>query len=102
MVIAGQTVKATVTVKNTGNESHTFGVGCTMRHVSTSTDYDIPLQSLSLNVGSSSSKTFSWTVPSGAKKGNYTIITAVWKKTSNLTDADRLDDYYVSNAFSVS
>ena len=102
MVVEGQTVKATVTVKNTGDVSHTFGVGFTMRHTSSGKDYDLPLQSLSLGVGASGSKTFSWTIPSGAPKGYYTMITAVWKKTSNLTDADRLDDYKISNAFSVS
>ena len=102
MVVKGQTVKATVTVKNTGTQSFTFGVGFTIRHVATSKDYDLPLQSLSLGVRNTGSKTFSWTVPSAAPTGFYSMIAAVWKKTANLTDADRLDDEVVPNAFSVS
>jgi len=101
MVVTGQTVKATVTVKNTGNKSRTFPVGFTIRHVATSKDYDLPFQSLSLSAGSSSSKTFSWTVPSDAPKGYYSMITAVWEKVSNNLGVNRLDDEVVANAFSI-
>jgi len=102
MVVTGQTVKATVTVKNTGNVSHSFPVGFTIRHVATSRDYDLPFQSLSLSAGSSGSKTFSWTVPSNTPKGYYSMITAVWESTSAGLGVNRLDDYVVANAFSVS
>jgi len=102
MVKEGQTVTATVTVKNTGTESHTFPVGFTIRHVSTGRDYDLPLQSLTLGVGSTSSRGFSWTVPSGAPKGYYSMIAAVWTSQSGGVPSGRLDDSVVANAFSVS
>jgi len=93
----GDEVKVKVTIDNLNSPSHTFQIGCTMRHYNTNFDYDLPLEA-ELNGGS---ETFNWKVPSNAKKGNYSIITAVWEGKSGSVPYNRLDSETKSRAFSV-
>jgi len=102
MVKAGQVIKAAVEVQNTGTGSHTFPIGCTIRHVATNTDYNLPFQTKTISKGSKYTVTFSWTVPSGARTGYYSIIAAVWTSIQNGLGVGRLDDEVLANAFSVS
>lgn len=101
MVLEGQEISVKVTINNTGSVSHEFPIGMTIRHIATNQDFNLPLQLRRVAVGNNGFKTFNWIVPSGAPKGLYSIISAVWEGEENGIPFNRLDDWVSANAFAV-
>lgn len=77
---AGDTVNATVDVRNTGNTEFTFFVGYSARDDDGET-YDNNGQTgkfVTLTASETRTVTLTWSVPSHAPNGTYDLITAVW------------------------
>ena len=101
MVRRGEEVRIKTTIENTGDETHTFQIGFTMRHVDTGQDFNLPLQSERESPGGRGDETAVWIIPENAPLGNYAIISAVWEGEENGVPFNRLDDRTVPNAFIV-
>jgi len=97
----GDTVNATVTIKNTGTNAYRFYVGYSLQDPNRNY-IDIPYQEAYLSVGSSKTLTFKWTVPSTPVSGTYNAVTAVWKTQSGGKLSDEVARQWKYNAFSVS
>ena len=97
----GDTIKTNVAIATSSEEKHTFQIGSTIRHISSSKDYDLPLIAKARTGESNASASFNWIIPSGAPKGNYSIIVAVWEGETNGVPFGRLKDKVIANAFEV-
>ncbi|MCK4347212.1 MAG: hypothetical protein KAW47_01210 [Thermoplasmatales archaeon] len=73
----GDKVEAEVTVKNTGDLSHRFYVGFSVRDPNGKW-WDAPYKSTYLDAGESSIVAVSWTVDSEAPSGSYDALVRVW------------------------
>jgi len=92
-VIQGNQLSVTCDIQNDGNVSRTFGVGAEAKDGSTiKTDLGTKTTS-TINPGSSSSVTFTFTIPTSWIAKNYTLHAVVWSGTPGsstwLDDANR-------------
>jgi archaellum component FlaF (FlaF/FlaG flagellin family) len=77
----GETVTATVTVENTGEQEWGFFVGYSVRHAESGTQYSNEGQTgkfVTLAPGERRDVTVEWRVDDSARTGAYDAITAVW------------------------
>ena len=97
----GETQTAKVTVKNTGDQEHTFFVG----YIAIDPNGDLwnnddtTGTTATLAPGEQKTVSVGWTVEAEAPVGNYGVGTAVWKETDDLET--RLDEVRRSSVFSV-
>ena len=74
----GDTLSASVTVKNTGNVERSFWVGLSYRRPNGGY-YDVPpKRTRTLSPNEEQRLTFLWSLPADAPTGSYDAITAVW------------------------
>lgn len=100
-VIRGlDTITATVTIKNTGDQSYTFYLGGSSIKADDTTWYDwTPSRaSKTISAGASDTVTVSWACPSGAPLGSYGFYSKLFKAASG---ADYFDDDWRDAAFQV-
>ena len=99
---SNEKINAHVTVKNNGDETHTFYVGYSVQDP-TGKYYDAPYKSITLSSGQTDIVDIDWTVPwVGTKnQGSFKAITTLWEgeTTSGLTG--ELDTYIKENAFTI-
>jgi ABC-type transporter Mla subunit MlaD len=97
----GETQTAKVTVKNTGDQEHTFFVG----YIAIDPNGDLwnnddtTGTTATLAPGEQKTVSVGWTVEAEAPVGNYGVGTAIWKETDDLET--RLDEVRRSSVFSV-
>jgi len=97
----GETQTAKVTVKNTGDQEHTFFVG----YIAIDPNEDLwnnddtTGTTATLAPGEQKTVSVGWTVEAEAPAGNYGVGTAVWKETDDLET--RIDEVRRSSVFSV-
>jgi len=95
---AGNTVAASVTVRNGGNVKWTYYVGYSVQDPHGNW-WDAPYATITLNTEDSGSVTLYWDVPIGALEGDYKARVAVWKSESGGELQDRLDMKEEQDAF---
>lgn len=76
---AGDTLTATVYVKNTGGIYHTFPVGFSVRDP-LGTWIDVPYKTATLSAGADTSTYFEYKIPSSGHAGTWTARAAVWDR----------------------
>lgn len=98
---SGETVTATVDVENTGETTHTFFVGFSVRD-SESNYYDnggTTGESVEIAPGGVATVEVSWTVEDGASADTYDALTRVWEESG--PPSGHLDESWAMDAFSV-
>ncbi len=80
-LVPGNSITIYYTVTNTGNVSHSFGVGSEIRQGSTKKDDVGDEMTPTISPGSSNSGSFPYTIPSEWSGGTYTARCAVWTGT---------------------
>jgi len=100
-VIRGvDTITATVTIRNTGDQSYTFYLGGSSIKSGDTTWYDWTPSRASKTIGAGASDTVavSWSCPSGAPLGSYGFFSKLFKAASG---TDYFDDDWRDAAFQV-
>jgi hypothetical protein len=87
---AGESVRALVTVQNTGNSEWTFYVGYSVQDPNGKW-WDAPYCTVILSVGQSGQEPLVWNVPDSSPVGQYNGRVAVYKGKSSGGLVDRLD-----------
>lgn len=77
--VAGDTLSATVYVKNNGGTSHAFPVGFSVRDPQGNWK-DVPYKTVTLNTGADTSIYFEYNIPSYGPAGTWTAGAAVWDR----------------------
>jgi len=97
-VVAGSSITVNYTVKNTGNYTRSFNIGCEIRQGST-VKADLGCKTTStISPGSSTSGSFTYTVPSGWSGGTYTSRCIAWSGSCGTGHLDYRDDNFVVEA----
>ncbi|SYZ72225.1 exported hypothetical protein [Candidatus Zixiibacteriota bacterium] len=90
-VVSGNAITVSYTVTNSGNVSHSFGVGCEIRQGST-VRADLGTQTTpSISPGANRTGSFSYTIPAGWSGGTYTARAVLWSGTPG--SSTWLDNY---------
>lgn len=97
---AGDTLTATVYVKNTGETYHTFPVGFSVRDPE-GTWSDVPYKTATLSTGADTNIYFEYNIPSSGTAGTWTARAAVWDRDTGGGILETRYDYY-DKSFSVS
>ncbi|KAB1197158.1 MULTISPECIES: hypothetical protein [Haloferax] len=99
----GETVTAGVEVRNTGDSTHTFFVGYSVKGPNGEWyDNDGGTgQTVTLDPGERTWITVSWTVEAGAPAGYYDAVTSVWKESDPDNLYTRLDSEERTSSFEV-
>ncbi|MGD2250281.1 MAG: PEGA domain-containing protein, partial [Candidatus Methanofastidiosia archaeon] len=97
----GDTLKIETYVKNTGDISHKFIVGCTIIDPYEN-ENDIPYKTVELNSKESETVHYSYDIPSNAPDGRYQVVVSIWEKDAGGGELenrlDRDDEYFnISN-----
>ncbi len=91
-----------VKIKNTGDTAWTYYIGFTLQD-SAGKQYNFRPKSVKLNPSEQGTVRVTWKVPSNAREGTYTLISAVWKNNPTfIKDQDPLDRKTVVDAFTIS
>ncbi|MBU6999637.1 MAG: PEGA domain-containing protein [Theionarchaea archaeon] len=99
----GQTVQVKTYVKNTGNVSHEFIVGCTFIDPD-GAETDLDCKTVYLSPGKQSAVTFSWQIPKDSPEGEFHLIVSVWEREGEkirsgrkelVNRLDRDDQYFI-------
>lgn len=97
---AGDTLTATLYVRNTGETYHTFPVGFSVRDPD-GTWIDVPYKTATLSAGADTNIYFEYKIPSSGTAGTWTARAAVWDRDAGGGILETRYDFY-DKSFSVS